>query len=422
MAADEWDPEVWYRAFTTSLRALARDHDLSTVTKIVLTGQMQNLVLVAGGRAVGPAVLYFAQRPGDVFEDWIRRVGRKRIVEATHNTPDAGGFPAKFLWLQQQRPEHIEAAEAVLCGAHDYIAYRLTGTIGTDPTTASTTGLFDPVRGTWASDLFAGLPVDDTLMAPVRSADHDDGRIGTAGAPGTPANDGTLSETAELGLSPDVHVIHGVGDVGSSILDMQGEGMRRSIYLGTSGWVQDIADLTEPGDPEAGVFNLRHPIEPKLIRVAPLLTATGAFDWFVRTTAGTHPTDDQINRLYDDLSADAAAFGPSDCRVLFLPYLSGERSPFKDPYASGLFLGLRRDTTPGELFRAVEEGVAFAVRSIIEALDRGADTHGDEPALLSGGGTAVHAFPQLLATITRPHRGGSRRGALRRRTRRVGAG
>ena len=390
---DEWDPEVWYEACIEGVRELGTDNDFSAVRTIVCAGQMQNVIPVASSQALGPAILYFAQRPSSRFDDWLEHATAERIVALTHNTPDPAGFPAKLLWLEHHRRSQLSGAHAILCGAHDYLAYRLTSTVATDPTTASTTGLFDPVRGCWARELFEGLPIDYTMMAPVVSADHDDGTL-TAEAAAT---------LTSFGIPSTVRVVHGAGDVGSSVLAMERSGMRRSIYLGTSGWVQDVAELSCPGDPNCGVFNLRHPVLPRLIRVAPLLTAGGAFDWFVRNVAGEEGSpENEVSARYETLSSRAAAYSPEGCRVVFLPHLAGERSPFKDPHATGVFLGLRRDSTQGELFRAVEEGVAFAVRSIMEALDRSDGASGErlDPILLSGGGSAVKSFPQLLSTIT----------------------
>lgn len=390
---DEIDPEVWFAAFSRAIRSLSMtagsertpgQPQLNSLQYIVLTGQMQNLILLGEHGPLRDAVLYFAQRPSTGYQDFLTHIGPDRLTDLIKNTPDTAQFSAKLLYLVEQEPNIIPAVQKILCGAHDYVAWRLTGNAGTDPTTAATTGLMDPVTGTWVSELLELLPVELDTLAPIVPGDKDMGSL-------------LPDVAAELALPGGVRVIHGVGDVGASVLAMEAPGYHRSCYLGTSGWVLDTGPLHQPGNPEHGVFNLRHPVRDQLIRVAPLLTATGAFDWLLELFS-----PDKITRaqLFEQLAKDAASLSPHDSNVVFLPYLAGERSPFKDPAASGTFIGLTRGTGRVELFRAVEEGVAFAVRSILDALVHGAGTHDQEPVLLSGGGSAIFGLPELLAEVT----------------------
>lgn len=391
------DPDIWYEAFGTAVHDLSQKIELGVSKYLVLSGQMQDLVLVADGRALDEAVMYYAARPGTAFESFVERVGSERVIGLTHNVPDAAGFAAKLLAIAEEPGgiARLAKAEAILCGAHDYVAYRLTGNAATDRTTASTTGLFDPVSARWVGEIVDTLPIDREMLPPVVAGDRPDGSLGA-------------SVAGELGLPVGLTVIHGVGDVGAAMLVTEQSGYSRSCYLGTSGWILDAAPLSHPADPEYGVFNLRHPTEEKMIRVAPLLTAAGAFDWFINTI--DHRGDCR-SALFDSLAGEAADFAPEEVAVLFLPYLAGERSPFKDPHASGAFVGLRSGTGRGQLFRAVEEGVAFALRSVMQALAEGtsgqtADVAGggesdiQRPLLLTGGGSAVRGFPQLLADVT----------------------
>jgi xylulokinase len=183
---------------------------------------------------------------------------------------------------------------------------------------------------------------------------------------------------------------------------MENAGFRRSCYLGTSGWVLDTGPLDKPGDPFSGVFNLRHSTEEKLIRVAPLLTAAGSFDWLMGIL---DPDGAGHSRLFEELSGDTAGMTPDECRLIFLPYLSGERSPFKDPDASGMFIGLTRETGRKELFRAVEEGLAFSLRSVFESLNRGtADRESpglNDPLIIAGGGASITGLAQIIADALR---------------------
>lgn len=386
---DEIDPEVWFDAFGNAIRELGQSADIRKAEYLVLTGQMQDLILVSECRAIRDAILYFAHRSGPGFENFLSSFGPDRIAEITKNTPDQAGFPAKLFWLEENEAPVLKRAEKILCGAHDYIAYRLTGVCRTDPTTASTTGLMDPVSGTWAEEILKSVPRGPELVPEIRPGNHEDGVVAAEMA-------------AALGISPEIKLIHGVGDVGASTISMENAGFRRSCYLGTSGWVLDTGPLDKPGDPFSGVFNLRHPTEEKLIRVAPLLTAAGSFDWLMGIL---DPDGAGHSRLFEELSGDTAGMTPDECRLIFLPYLSGERSPFKDPDASGMFIGLTRETGRKELFRAVEEGLAFSLRSVFESLNRGtADRESpglNGPLIIAGGGASITGLAQIIADAVR---------------------
>jgi xylulokinase len=378
--SDEIDPDVWYDAVVNAIQVLREDSEvvLDELRYVVLSGQMQDVIVVKDGRAVTPAILYFGHRDSVDYARWLERFGPERLRERTKNNPDTAGFPAKFLSLSVAKPFLPEDAQFFLCGAHDYVSYRLTGIAATDPTTASTTGLFDPVDGAWATEILDSLGAWKDLAPAVHQANTIDGTI-------------LPDVAAALGVPKTTRVLHGAGDVGSSVLAMELEGFSSSIYLGTSGWIQDVADLDAPGDPASGVYNLRHPRDAKIIRVAPLMTAAGAFDWFVDQLLGAEQTD--RDRLFSELAAGAAGMGPTSATTIFLPYLAGERSPFYDPDATGMFLGLRKGTDRAELFRAVQEGIAFSIRSIFEVL---------RPAgalQVTGGGIRVEGFPQLIADV-----------------------
>jgi xylulokinase len=384
---DQIDPEVWFAAVAGAVKTLGKKLSLETLRIIVLTGQMQDVIPVRNGRAVVPAILYFGHRTSDAYTSWLENFGASRIRSLTCNQVDTAGFPAKLLYLREQVPSILDDTEYILCGAHDYIAYRLTGVAATDPTTASTTGLFSPITGAWADEIVDSLDGWGPLLPPVHRANQVDGVI--------------LPDVAdELGLPKTVQVVHGAGDVGASVLSMEMEGFSRSLYLGTSGWIQDVTELDQPGDPTGGVFTLRHPMDDRLIRVAPVLTAAGAFDWFVNRLL--EADEDNRDAFFARLGRQAAAMNSRSVPLVFLPYLAGERSPFHDPDATGMFLGLRRETDQVACFRAIEEGVAFSVRSVFEALfqSRGNGTDRDNRAIqVTGGGASVEGFPQIIADV-----------------------
>ena len=383
---DEINPDLWYNAFADTVRALAGRPELSldSLRAIVLSGQMQDLILAADGHAVTPAVLYFGHRKSAAYAEWLENFGIERIRALTCGIPDTAGFPAKLLAAYDSDPSVVERSECFLCGAHDYVAYRLTGTAATDPTTASTTGLFSPTAGEWSGEIAESLAHWTAHFPAVHAGGTVDGTILPHAA-------------AELRLPESTQIVHGPGDVGASILAMEQEGFSTSLYLGTSGWIQNAAALDQPGSPDDGVFTLRHPTEERLIRTAPILTAAGAFEWFI--TQVLNAGEDNRDALFESLGNAAANAESPASSILFLPYLAGERSPFNNPDAAGMFLGMRRETSQAALFRAVEEGVAFSARSVLEALAGSTKNGIVSPIQVTGGGLKLEGFPQLIADI-----------------------
>lgn len=377
----EIDPDVWWLAFRESMHVLGTERSLERVGTIILTGQMQNLILLGESGAAGPAILYYDARGAGELERLFQRVPRERIVAITGNTPDGAGFPGKILVLERENPELLKRAKTLLCGAHDYVAFRLTGRARTDRTTAGTTGLLELGTGAWSQEILEALPVSTSIFPEICFAQESDGKVKEELA-------------ADLGLPRGVELLHGAGDVGASVLASELSGGRVSCYLGTSGWVLDEAAPGRRGDPEQGVFNLPHPSRERVVRVAPLLTAAGAVEWYLSLLS---EEEGERSRLYAELGA-AAAKDPEPTGIIFLPHLAGERSPFKDPHASGVFLGLRREDQRGKLFRAVLEGVSCAIRSVLEPLMQSRKE--TREILLNGGGAQIAGWPEILANVT----------------------
>ena len=169
-----------------------------------------------------------------------------------------------------------------------------------------------------------------------------------------------------------------------------GEPGRLYGYLGTSGWIASSLEQAMP-NPQGGIFTLRHPDPQRYIQVAPMLTAGGNLDWF-RTQAASY----QLPVTSYQWVNDQVATVPAGSRgLIYLPYLAGERSPFSDSHARGAFIGLSTLSTQADMARAVMEGVAFAYRSLRDALQV-AQTG---PLFLVGGGAKSSVWPQIMADV-----------------------
>ncbi len=366
----EQDPPDWWRAAVVATRAAIAGQGAEAV---VLTGAMQNVIpLSETGEPVRPAMLYSDSRAAEVLErvrPELAAIGAGRILG---NEPDPLLSIFKLVWLRDHEPRSFAATRTLLTGTKDYVVYRLTGSLQTDPTQATTTGMMDLVSRDWSTPVLACAGVEPDLLPPILPATS---TVGTV----------TRAAAAETHLTAGIPVINGCGDAGASTI---GAGVTAPgdvyVYLGTSGWVACIAPL-EPGRDPLPVYTLAHPLNENVIEIAAILSAAGSVAWLRGVLA--------VDGL-DALETEAAAVDAKPGTLLFLPYLIGERNPFHDTAVRGGFLGLDSGHGRGALFYAVMEGVACAIRNNLEAL-AAAPSH----VRLLGGAGQSRLWPQIIADI-----------------------
>ena len=381
----ERDPEDWWHALREGFRQLRSYIIEENLQAVVLGGQMQDLIFIRNDTDLYPAILYYDTRAGLEMEELQSILGNNQIKEITGNIQDASSVLAKLMWMKKNKAEVYRDAEFILFGAHDYAAWRMTGSLNTDFTTASTTGLLDIEKNTWAYQILHQAEIREDWLPGLVRADH---------------YDGPLSESAAafLGLPAAISVFHGSGDVGTATIGAgAGEPGAAYCYLGTSGW---IAAATPDGefkdimvDPETGIYNLRHPEPSRLIQVGPMMLAGGNLEWALKEISTFNNTADG----YSLIGKAAAGRKPGADGVVFLPYLSGERAPFRDPDARGAFIGISKETKREDIYRSVLEGVAFAMRSIGQRT--GHDISEDKHLTLVGGGAKSNLWPQIFSDV-----------------------
>ncbi len=360
----------WWQAVIES----AHELNATEAEAIVLTGQMQDLILVnTQGDAIRPVILYSDTRSYQEADAINAQLGVDWLCQLTGNQQGAGGLLAKLVWLSRHEPYALSGSAHVLLGAADYMALKLTGAAATDSTTASTTGLLQMSTRQWFDpDVFQALGLAEVrrLLPQVVAGGTQIGVLSTEIA--------TL-----LGLKAGIPVHLGPGDAGATTLGVgSGEAGQVYAYIGTSGWVAFTSAQRISQD--TGVFTLAHPQPDQYIYIAPLLTAGGNLDWMRELFGAGNPAE---------LISEALACPPT--HLLYLPYLNGERSPFSDPFARGAFIGLSAQHTRADLCRAVLEGVLYAYRHALDALI-------SEPITglaLTGGGTQSPEWCQLFADI-----------------------
>lgn len=375
----EQDPAVWWYAAIQSIRQVLAQSKISpaAVAAVGLTGQMHGLVLLdQAGAVLRPAILWNDQRTGAQCDEIRARVGKTEFIRITGNDALTGFTAPKILWVRDEEPE-IFARAAKFLLPKDYLRFRLTGDYATDRAGAAGTVLLDLRTRDWSYDLLKTLEIPASFVAPTHEG---------------PQVTGVISPTAAAatGLVAGTPVVAGGGDqaAGAVGVGAVAEGIV-SLALGTSGVV--FATVNSPFyDPEGRLHAFCHAVPGRWHLMGVMLAAAGSLRWYRDTLAP--------GVGYDDLLAPAAAIPPGSEGLLYLPYLTGERTPYPDPLARGAFVGLTVRHTQPHLTRAVLEGVAFGLRDSFELM-KGVGLAQITQVRVSGGGARSALWRQILADV-----------------------
>ncbi len=355
----EQDPEDWWQAAVASIRQVLADSKRKPheVTGVGLTGQMHGLVLLDEQDCVlRPCIMWNDQRTARQCDDINRRVGPDKLIRIT-GKPALTGFTAgKILWVRENEPDVYSRARHVQL-PKDYVRLRLTGEYAMDVADASGTNLLDTARRAWSEEIAGLLDIPMTWLPRVHECHEVVGRITDAAA-------------QETGLVPGTPVVAGAGDqaaqsIGTGIAD---EGVV-SVTIGTSG-VVFAATNTYRTDPTGRLHAYCHAAPDRWHLMGVMLSAGGSLRWFRDALCETEKKAAALGGgdAYDIMTRAAAAVPAGGEGLLFLPYLSGERCPYPDPDARGVFFGLSLRHARPHLTRAVIEGVTFGLRDSLEML------------------------------------------------------
>jgi xylulokinase len=375
----EQDPALWWDATIKSILDVLRKSgvDGSSVGCLGLTGQMHGLVLLdENGEVLRPAILWNDQRTGSQCDEIHAKVGKQRFIDVTGNVALTGFTAPKILWVRENEPQVYAKVRQILL-PKDYVRYKLTGVYASDRAGGAGTVLFDVKERTWSPEILEKLDIDRALLPPTFEGTEITGMINAAAA-------------ALTGLKVGTPVVGGGGDQAAGAV---GVGAVRpgvvGLVLGTSG----VVFATTPSaliEPEGRLHAFCHSVSGRWHFMGVMLSAAGSLRWYRDTLA---PGVD-----FDQLLAPAADIPVGSEGLLFLPYLTGERTPHPDPLARGAFVGLTIRHTQAHLTRAVLEGVAFGLRDSFELI-KSAGLPGIDQVRVSGGGAKSPLWRQILADV-----------------------
>ncbi len=363
----ETDPDLWLDAIRGAAGEL---RDPGSIASIGFSGQMHGVVPWRhGAGAIHPAILWPDQRGTSVIPTLERLP--PEIAGRVRN-PWASGMGATTIpWLRANEPELYEATDCFLL-PKDYVRWALTGTLATDHSDASGTLLYDFETAGWFGDLFALLGLDEGRMPQILPSDGYAGSVTAEGA-------------RRCGLPRGVPVAVGAGDTAAAIL---GSGLADArtiqISIGTACQVVRVRRDLPAFDPALNLFAGAD--AGTWYRMAAMLNGGLALEWL----------RGMLGLTWDDVYPEIATMEPP-LDLQFLPYLTGERTPWMDPGARGAFVGLGLHHGRLDLMLAGLLGVACSVRLGLETLG----TAGVERYRLVGGSVRYPVWNQLLATVLR---------------------
>jgi xylulokinase len=358
----EQNPDDWWKAVVKTVKAVVKEsgRKKADVKAIGLSGQMHGSVFLdANDDVIRPALLWNDQRTAAECEEIERRAGgRSELIRMVAN-PALTGFTApKILWLRNNEPQNFERLKKVLLPKDD-VRRRLTGEYATEVSDASGMLLLDVAKRDWSNELLGKLDLDRSLLGKVYESEEVTGKLTEAAA-------------KELGLSTDCLVVGGAGDCAANAI---GTGVVKSGILstsvGTSGVMFVHSDEMQ-FDPQGRLHTFCHAVRGKWHMMGVTLCAGRSLEWFaeklcVELTAKGKDKG-KSKDPYAVLLKEAAKAPAGSGGLLFLPYLSGERTPHADPDARGCFVGLTVSHERRHVVRSIVEGVCYSMRDSLEII------------------------------------------------------
>lgn len=371
----EQDAESWWAATGTAVAEirLRAPSAFAALGAIGLSGQMHAaLPLDRQGRALRPAILWNDGRATAECAALTDAVAGLAGIAGVAAMP---GFTApKIAWLRAHEPEVFRRA-AMWLPAKDYVRWRLAGVYATDMVDAAGTLLFDEARRDWSDEILAAVGLSRDRLPRLCEGSRRAGVLSGEVA-------------GRWGLDRPVVIAAGGGDAAAGAVGIGAVNAGDAfVSLGTSAQVAVVRDRYDPV-PEGMIHAFAHAIPGRWFNMAALLNGASCLEWVCRLLGET------------DVAAVLARVGVMPAHpspVVFLPYLSGERTPHNDPDARGVLAGLDASTTAGEIVQAVLEGVAFCLADGVRAFGPASVPPGPLPVI--GGGARSRVWLGIVASV-----------------------
>ena len=379
----EQDPGDWWRACGVAVHKVLAEAQLrgDQIACVGLSGQMHGAVLLdERSQVVRPALIWCDVRTEKQSRDLTAKIGAARLIELTSNPALTNFTLTKCLWVRENEPELWKKVRSFIL-PKDYVRLQLTGERATDMADASGTLMLDVAHRRWSKEILQAVQIDESLLPDLYESPEICGRISAAGA-------------AATGLKSGTPVVAGAGDQAAGAIGMGIVSPGKvSATIGTSGVV--FAATARPSlDPKGRLHTFCHALPGRWFVMGVTQAAGLSLRWFRDQLAC--PSNGNSNS-YEQLTAGAANVPPGSDGLLWAPYLMGERTPYLDPNARGMLVGLTASHTRDHIIRAILEGVAFSLRdtlTIFKEIEVPVET-----IRLGGGGARSKLWRQIQADI-----------------------
>ena len=382
----EQDPMDWWNACVTTIKQVVSGSgiDPKKINGIGISGQMHGLVMLdSSGSVLRNSIIWCDGRTGEECKEITETIGADKLIKITANPALTGFTAGKILWVRKNEPQIYEKCRHILL-PKDFIRYKLTGSFAAEVSDASGMNLLDVPNRCWSQEILDKLNIDRSLLGEVYESYQVTGKV-------------TNEASNITGLAVGTPVVGGAGDnaaaaIGTGVV----ENGQAFTTLGTSGVI--FAHMNKVSiDPKGRVHTFCAAVPGEWTVMSCTLSAGGSLQWF-RNNFYRNEMDAAKSMEVDiyelmDLQASKKPVGAN--RLLFLPYLMGERSPILDPDARGVFFGLSGIHTKGDMLRAVMEGISYSQRDCLDVLTEMGVTF--KEMLATGGGSRSRFWRQMLA-------------------------
>lgn len=369
----EQDPAAWWRAIQEGLPELLDGFDGQAVEGIGIAGQMHGLVVLdENDKVIRPTILWNDGRTDKETAYLNEVIGKDALFEYTGNIAFAGFTAPKIMWLRENEPDNFERINKIML-PKDYINFLLTGTHCTDFSDASGTLLLDVKNKCWSKEMLDICGIGKEQLPKLYESFETVGKI-------------RADLAKKLGINKNASVVAGAGDNAAAAIGTATVGdCKCNISLGTSGTVF-VSSNSFSGDATQAIHSFCH-ADGGYHLMGCILSAASCNKWFC----------DEILNTKDYKTEEQAVGELGRNEVFFLPYLMGERSPINDVNATGMFIGLRPNTSRAAMYQAVLEGVAFAIKDNLEIIKQfGINV---KSSCLCGGGAKSRLWREILANV-----------------------
>ena len=369
----EQDPEDWWQAVCKTLSEICPKAQDGEIIGVGLSGQMHGLVMLDSDcNVIRKSIIWCDGRTGEECKQIEELVGHDRLIEITANPALAGFTASKIMWVKNHEPENYAKCAHILL-PKDYIRYKLTGEFATEVSDASGMQLLDIPGRCWSDEVLEKLGIDKALLAKVYESPDVTGHV-------------TDDASTLTGLPCGIPVAGGAGDnaaaaVGTGVVECG----KAFTTVGTSGVV--FAHMDKPEIDKSGRVHTFCTAVPGQWHVMGVTQAAGlSLNWFKHNIAE--------NLSYKEIDSEAEKIAIGADRLLYLPYLMGERTPLLDTDVRGAFFGLSAMHTKAHMSRAVLEGVSYSLCSCLDVLGEMGVTTSD--MALCGGGAKSPLWRKIL--------------------------